>query len=121
MSCTPFARGLPRFSSLPGFASRSAGRGFFSPHPRCFPLRSTSSTATPPSPRPRHFHATTAAASQLSRMAASKQYRLLCLENPLLGKQNSAVPRELRAPLPLPARRRQPSGTWPRAEKLSPG
>lgn len=119
MSGTPFARGLPRLSSLPGFATRSAGRGFFSPHLRCVALRSTSSTATPPSQRPRHFHATTARASQLSKMAASKQYRLLCLENPLLGKQTWAVARELQAPLPLPAHRRQPSGMASGRQALS--
>lgn len=110
MSGTSFARGLPRFSSLPGFATRSAGRGHFSPHLRCLSLLSTSSTATPPSQRLRQFHATTAVASQLSKMAASKQFRLLCLENPLLGKHAWAVPRKLQALLPLPPYRRQPSG-----------
>lgn len=95
MSGTPFAHGLPRVVSLPGAVTR-AYRGIFSP--RCPSSKHffNPTFAVPrvsPAQRSRQFHATSAAASQLSRMAASKQYRLLCLENPLLGKHTSgAVP-----------------------------
>lgn len=93
MSGTPFAQVLPRFVSMPGLATRaySAGRGFFSPHLRCtsskhFFNRNPAVPTIPLAQRSRHFHATAATESQLNRMAASKQYQLLCLENPLLGK-----------------------------------
>jgi hypothetical protein len=88
MSGPPFAHGLPRVTSLPGAVTRAC-RGIFSP--RCpFSKDFFNPTSAVPrislAQRPRQFHATpTAAPSQLSKMA-SKQFRLLCLENPLLGK-----------------------------------
>lgn len=92
MSGAPFAQVLPRF----GARAYTAGRGIFSPHLRCTSSKHffNRNPAVLPAQRPRHFHASTATASQLNRMAASKQYRLLCLENPLLGKHYRAVPLE---------------------------
>lgn len=91
MSGTPFAHGLPRVASLPGAVTR-AYRGIFSP--RCpsskhfFNPTFAVSRVSPLAQRPRQFHlTTTTAASQLNKMA-SKQFRLLCLENPLLGEHN---------------------------------
>lgn len=92
-----FSQGLCRFAAVAtGAAARCNG-----PHRLSGPIVAAI-TLTPPfltcRRRPFHsttatFHNTTTSKSQLTNMAASKDYRLLCLENPLLGKPvESLVP-----------------------------
>lgn len=86
-----FSPGLYRFATAESGVYNCL-RGHCSPRylsgPSKLFSRSCPAVFLPTAPRP--FHFTRPKPSQLNKMAGSKDYKLLCLENPLLGESSQS-------------------------------
>lgn len=91
-----FSRSVPRFACGIGSGAYKPARGITGPHQSLLlgsRVLCNPAIFIPSSQKRRPFHSTTTRTSQLNEMAATKEYRLLALENPLLGKLPEAFPK----------------------------